>query len=119
MSKVKPWTWEQLKKMLTFSDEIEDADFKENYLKEMKVVKFIQDYGYAGALALEIARWLIMKEDKNALAFAPLCMMQLGCSNCLFNSDLGNEECLGASKEMYNKLATAYLEEYSKVYGNA
>jgi hypothetical protein len=116
MSNLVPWTWEELADLVTFK---EDVSEKEITKQEKMVEDFIKEYDYAGALALEIARWCVLNHDPDASCYGPLCyLFPASCSGCFF-SNLGM--CCGSDHTMklLKRLAKEYEIEYYKVYGNA
>ena len=119
MSNLVPWTWQELADMVTFKEGTSTEELKENEKLEKKLEEFIRVYDYAGALALEIARWCVLNHDPDASCYGPLCyLFPASCSGCFF-SNLGM--CCGSDHTMklLKKLAKEYEIEYYKVYGNA
>jgi hypothetical protein len=114
MSNLIPWTWEELANLVTFA---EDVSEKEITKQEKKLKKFIKQYEYAGALALEIARWCVLNNTLTASCYGPLCYLYpSSCSECFFSS-LGMC-CSDTTMKLLRKLAKEYEIEYYRMYGN-
>lgn len=115
MSDSTPWTWEQLAEMVKFEEGLSDR--KEDK-REKKLQEFIEQYEYAGALALEIARWCVRHNEPDVACYGPLCYIYpTSCSGC-FLSFAGMCCSNAGGMKIYKKLAIEYGIEYYKVYGN-
>lgn len=116
MSNLVPWTWQELADLVEWKEGLSE---KEITKQEKKVHRFVKEYDYAGALALEIARWCVLNPNPDASCYGPLCYLYPGsCSGCFF-STMGM--CCGSDHTMklLKKLAKEYEIEYYKVYGHA
>lgn len=116
MANLVPWTWQELADLVEWKEGISE---KEITKQEKEVDRFVKEYDYAGALALEIARWCVLNHDPDASCYGPLCYLFPGsCSGCFF-SNLGM--CCGSDHTMklLKRLAKEYEIEYNKVYGHA
>jgi hypothetical protein len=108
-----PWTWTELANIVKFKDGTE----REIVKHENKLKKFITTYDYAGALALEIARFSVLKNDPDASCYGPLCYLHPdSCSECFF-SFLGMC-CSDLTPKLFKKLAIEYEFEYNKAVGD-